>query len=453
MEKFLYSFLIAYVSLIPFYYFPAGYLFGLRVPLVKYLPFLLIMGIFLISLLKGIFNLKVIFRKKLNICILAYLILTFFSGFATDYYPVSIFKAVYYGLSGILVCFIVYSWELDINMKIYLLRKIVVVAFLAGIYGIITLILKKDILFGGLMYTDSNLVNPKSFLEIGRISSTFGNPLFLGCFLSAVFPISIYLQLLNYEQGSKFFPKYLPEAISLVIFTGILFTFSVGAFFGIIVFSVLYGIRKYILSGRRSFFQPQMLREENSGECPERKGTSVFVNRGGNYEKRTGVFLFFCASLLFLVLLMLTANILSEFHSKEYLFGKYLHRFDFHKLSNMQAVSLRLDSLKYSFDFLKSGNSLFGIGTGKIGTGSNFFSRVSMDNYFSLLLVENGFLAVSLFLIIFYFIVKKGFRKKEGANFFILSGLIIFFVNMLFWDALNQPTIRILFWSFVGFLV
>lgn len=411
--KFIYSFLIAYVSLIPFYYFPANYFFGFKFPIVKYIPFLLILSLFSISFLKGLLNIKAICREKLNIYILVYLVLTFLSGLATDYYLISVLKALYYGASGILIYLIIYSWKLDINMKVYFLKKIVIIAFLVSIYGIITLILKKDLFFGGLQYSQSNLMHPKIFLEIGRISSTLGNPLFLGCFLSAIFPISLYLQLLSYEQ--KVFPKYLAEIISVVIFIGILLTFSVGAFFSVIIFSIFY-----------------------------------FINMKKS-DKR--VMVFFGAVLLCLVLLMLMANILLESQNKDYLFGGYFQRFDFRKLSNMGAVSMRLDSLRCVFDFLKTKDCFLGVGIGRIGAGGNLFSRVSMDNYLCLLLIESGFLAVILISIIFYLIIKKTYNKEKRLNIFIISSLIIFFVNMFFWDVLNQPTMRILFWSFVGFLV
>jgi O-antigen ligase len=427
--KIVYIFLLGYISLIPFYYFPSISIFGIKIPIIKYFPLFLILLISATSLLKGSINIRLIKQEKLNVYILAYFILTLLSGLGTKYHHISILKAVYYGLSGILIYFVIYSWRLNQIDKLSFLGSVIIIGFIVSLYGITTLVIKKDILFCGLQYSKSNLIDPKIFLEMGRISSSFGNPLFLGGFLSVIFPFSLYLHLFNSEQ--KKIPNYLTAILPIVIFIAIMLTFSLGAFLGIIAFYAIYHIK-----------------------------IEEFYRVFSTYKKMR--ILFLCGVILLCaVLFIMATNALLVLYKGDYLFGNFLGRFDFHKLANVQAISLRLDSLRCALSFLKTSNCLFGIGIGKIGTGDNQFSRVSMDNFYCLSLIESGILTTLFLLIIFYLIIKKAYNKLAGLisieekrlTIFLMASFIIFFINMLFWDVFNHPTIRILFWSFVGFLV
>jgi hypothetical protein len=427
--KLVYIFLLGYISLLPFYYFPSINYAGLKLPIIRYLPLFLILFLLAVSSLKGYISIRDAKQGRLNRYIIFYFCLTLLGGIGTKYFSISILKAIYYGLTSILIYFVIYSWRLNKIKKLWILRNIVILGFIVSAYGIITLLLGKDLLFGGLEYNKNNLTDANLFLGMGRISSSLGNPLFLSGFLSAIFPISVYLHLLNTEL--KNLPRYLTAIMPITIFAAIILTFSVGAFLGIIVFYVFYCV------------------------------TIKKIYRSYSAAKITEALLALGIFLLCIILFMMAANLFLRFYNKDYIFGEYFNRINFHKLANIDGVALRLDNLRYAVDFLNSPSLLFGIGIGRIGTNTSGLPRVSIDNYFFLSLIETGILATAVMLTVFYLIIKKAYNKlkiqisweEKSLSIFFISSFIIFFVNMLFWDVFNHPTMRILFWSFVGFLV
>lgn len=420
--KIIYIFLIAYICLIPFYYYPANCFSVFKIPIIKYFPLILIAILFVVSAIKPSFRINLIKGDKLKLSILLYLFLTLLSGLGTAYYPISILKAIYYAATGILMYFIISSWNLSAPLKVYFLRSAVFIGFLASFYGIITLLSGKDLLFSSLQYSKSNLIEPDSWLKMGRISSSLGNPLFLGGVLSLLFPVSVYLCLLN--QKDKKFYGILTIAQAAAIFLGLVLTFSIGALVSIMAFYIYY---------RTKIKKPY----QNSSDY-----------------KKVGLCLFFGVSLCCFILFILIANIFSLLSHNNYIFGNFLGKIDFQKITNIQGISLRWDSLKYAGGLLKTPNAFFGIGIGKIGTGEYYLSRVSLDNYLCLSLIESGIFATITLILVFWTTLRKAARKNEDPVYaFLCASIIVFFINMLFFDALNQPVMRILFWSFIGFLV
>ena len=426
--KLVYAFLLGYISLIPFYYFSSIQLSGMKIPLIKYTPLLLILFLFAGSILKGYFKFKDVIKEPLNIYIALYFFLTLLTGLGTDYYLISILKAVYYGLTGILMYFIIRSWKLSLEDKSWFLEKVATFAFIVSLYGILTLILGKDVLFGKLEYTKSNVLDPRMFLGMGRISSSLGNPHFLANFLSAIFPISIYLLLLKSKKTKT--AVRIMSIISVGIFFGTLLTFSIGAFLGIIFFFILYQIKIKSLFG------------------------SAAVN------KATRLSLFAGVILLCIILIMMATNILLSVYNRDYLFGKFFNRIDFQKLANKEGFIYRLNSVKFAFASLQT-HALFGKGIGKIGAGDERIPWITMDNFYCLSIIENGLFTSVFMFFAFYLIIKKGLTKLKTAvsieennlSYFLVVSIAVFLVNMFFWDVFNHPTMRILFWSFVGFLL
>ena len=117
-------FLLGYISLMPFYYFPSLQLFGMKLPIIKYIPLLLILFVFLVSIITRNFNSKDLREEKLNSFIALYFFLTLLSGLGTEYYLISILKALYYGLTGILIYFIIFSWELNVEQKKEVINRV-----------------------------------------------------------------------------------------------------------------------------------------------------------------------------------------------------------------------------------------------------------------------------------------------------------------------------------------
>jgi hypothetical protein len=411
----IYILLIAYVCLVPFYYF------GL--PIAKYFPLALIALLFVLSWVKGYMKISLFVKDKLNIYILIYTALTFLSGIGTAYYPVSLAKGVYYALTGVLVYLILSSWRLDNGPKERLLKIIVLTGFIASAYAVITLFAGKDVLFGWLPYSKSNLIPPDVFLKAGRVSSSLGNPLFLGGVLSVIFPLSAYFCLSAGAQKQKSRADYLMPASMAVIMLATILTFSVAALLGMVIFYVVYSL--FLKKG----------------------------HQGGYHSSLVNMFAFLGAVLACIVLYVMAINAFCLASDGNCPFDGLFGKIDFQKLANLQGISLRFDSLKSAVSSLGGKNALFGIGIGKIGTGTSAFSKVSMDNYFCLSLIENGILTTAALIFMLGVIVKRAYNKhKEALSGFLFPCAVIFLINLLFWDALNQPTMRILFWSLIGLL-
>ncbi|TAM38748.1 hypothetical protein EPN54_04010 [bacterium] len=210
---------------------------------------------------------------------------------------------------------------------------------------------------------------------------------------------------------------------AVVIFLGLLLTFSIGALAGIMFFYLYY-----------------------------RWKIKKSYNASSAYRK-AGLFLFLGVVLCCFILFALAANVFSLIYHNNYIFGNFLGKIYFEKITNIQGISLRWDSLKYTAGFLKTTGAFFGAGIGKIGTGECYLSRVSLDNYLGLSLVESGVFATIALLLVFWAAISKASGNKDDPVYaFLCAGICILFINMLFFDALNQPVIRIIFWSFVGFL-
>jgi len=257
---------------------------------------------------------------------------------------------------------------------------------------------------------------------MGRISSAAGNPLFLGGILSLLFPLAIYFYL--QDQGKRRPGNVFIAAQVVVIFLGLVLTFSIGALVSVIFFYFYY-------------------RHKTKNMFPESRSF-----------KKTGIFLLFSLGCSCLLIFILSVNIFTLTRNNSYFFGNFLGKIDFHKLADIPSLVSRWNSLKFTAGFLGSPSSFFGVGLGKIGTGEFFPFRVSLDNYFCLSLVESGVFATAALLLVFREALKKGFKKtQDPLNVFLSASIIIFLINMLFFDALNQPVLRILLWSLIGFLI
>ncbi len=418
--RMVYLLLLGYITLLPFYYLPAAYLFGIKIPAAKYLPLFLILFLAVASLWKK--DTKQDFlREELNKFILIYFFLTLLSGLGTNYYSVSILKAIYYGITGVLVYFIIYFWKINQIFKLYLLRIMVMIALMVSLYGVFVFIIGYDPLFGKLEYSQSHMTDPSIFLRMGRISSTLGNPHFLSAFLSAVFPIAFYFHGCNSEQKK---PWFSPGGVILTaIFFAIVLTFSIGAFLSVIF---VYACCQIKFKDSNNGFRKQLL--------------------GG-------------VVLLCIIMLIMSVNVLLNLAGKCPILGAFLGKIDFDKLANIHGLTYRWDSLRYSIAYLKS-HYIFGVGIGRIAAGDNIFSRITMDNYYLLSLVENGPVIFISMLSLFYFIMKTAYKKikrsvslrEKDLYFFLSMSCASFFINMFFWDVFNHPTMRIFFWSFVGLL-
>jgi len=417
---YVYILLIAYISIIPFYYLPYVYVHNTALPVFKYFPLILIFLIFWFAYNNKYFHFNIIVADSANISVAIYFILTLFSGIFTPYYFISISKAFYYGMTGILIYFVMYSFRLKETDIETFIRSFVLIAFIVSFYGFITFILGKDILFSRLPFGKSNIIHPNVFLKAGRISSTFGNPHFLGSFLSCIFPLSIYLWLK--QKGLRNFLIYMTA--SVVLFSAILLTFSMGAYISIVVFFMFY----------------LKLRTKCQFSISEKIIKNILLGY---------------AVAVLLTIILIASNLFAKTY---YPNGKTLitvGRIDFDKLANPEGFTYRWGSIRTALRYWNINHGL-GIGIGRIGSGSGLTHRITMDNFYCLSLIEYGFMPTLAMFIVFVIFFKNVHNSKVLINVPLIPilemSLVSFFINMFFWDLFNHPTMRIVFWSLAGIL-
>jgi len=417
---YVYTLLIAYISIIPFYYLPYVHVHNTELPVFKYFPLISIALIFWFAYNNKYFHSNIIVANSANISVAIYFILTLFSGIFTPYYFISISKALYYGMTGILIYFVMSSFRLkETDIGIFI-RSFVLIAFIVSLYGLVTFILGKDILFSRLPFEKSNIIHPNVFLKAGRISSTFGNPHFLGSFLSCVFPLSIYLWLK--QRGLRNFLIYMTA--SVVLFFATLLTFSMGAYISIIVFFLFYlkFRTKYQFSISEKIIKNILL---------------VYV------------------IVILSTIILIASNLFAKVYYPNSKTLINIGKIDFDKLANPEGFTYRWDSISTALRYWNINYGL-GIGIGRIGRGSGLIHRITMDNFYCLSLIEYGFIPTLAMFIVFVIFFKNVHNSKVSINIPLISilemSLVSFFINMFFWDLFNHPTMRIVFWSLTGIL-
>ncbi len=93
---YVYILLIAYISIITFYYLPYVYVFNAALAVFKYFPLILIFLILWFVYNNKYFHFNIIVADSVNISVAIYFILTLLSGIFSPYYFISISKAFYY---------------------------------------------------------------------------------------------------------------------------------------------------------------------------------------------------------------------------------------------------------------------------------------------------------------------------------------------------------------------
>jgi putative inorganic carbon (hco3(-)) transporter len=412
---YLFCFLFFYVSCIPFYYLRPLSLEQITFSIPKYLPF------FVSILLIGVIGVdrekthRVIFFK-FDFWLGVYLVLCMLSLLNAPNPVIGFGKLLYFSCTGILLCFIVRVLEKDDLRK--LLYFLMFLATSVSLYGIATFWIGEDFLWGE-VYSRAQYHSGSS-----RVSSTIGNPIMLGGYLTLVVPFTLSFAVLHTKlRGRLFFLL----SFSLILVCALL-TFSRSAWL-----SMLVAIGMWIGKFWRHF--------------------SWWKNSFG--------------TLLIVLLLAPVVQVFMGDMIEEigYLVDRRLEE----SLKQDRSIEYRLAQFKTTYDIVREYPLL--------GTGFGNFTRLfeksrdenppiaslpnaahTTDNMYLMLIAETG--PLSCLVVVFFFasfLIMIGRQKpaqleteRTLLSWAVICCVCAFAVNIFFWDGLNQPAIRIVFWSLIG---
>jgi O-antigen ligase len=421
--------LFTYISLLPFYYLSWISIqiprIPVKFPLFKYLPLIIILamsGFFMTRMFKA-GSLKI---SYINLAIYLFTGLTLFSGIGLPYYYVSLAKALYYFISGALLYFLVVSIDPGINKIRRFFQYAVILASLVAAYGIITFASGNDFLFGKI-YSQNALFPQSLHFNMGRILSSLGHPVFLGSYLAILSPLFLF-NLYSCRTRRR---QFIAWALYLIIMLAILLTFSGGAY---LAFIIANSILIFLLQKRQLKPIP-----------------------------KPRLFCLFCPSIIlaiFFSIIMLTIMLDNQtINNVIFKLSSLLScgRIKFEELLNLKPLATRMDSLKIAGDILKT-NPVFGIGIGRISSGSYVLNKFAVDNMYLSFVSESGLIGLMAFLFLNFVIFKKLLNHcknlPSGEDKLMLltlfTCLVAFLVDSFYWDTLYHPTIRLIYWLIIA---
>jgi putative inorganic carbon (hco3(-)) transporter len=419
--EWVFVFLFAYISWVPFYYFQP---LSLSTPLpfeaplflvLKFLPFL----ISLLLMVLGVFSGRKFHLSPIDWCLFFYLFFSFLSLVKAENGILGAGKIIYFSITGLSFFFLMRNIDFG-----HIYRIVRWIAFICGpvaVYGWLVFLLNKDFIWG-FIYDSTHYYNGTT-----RISSTLGNPLIFGGYLTLSIPLFIYFSFCAKNRTQQVvFLFFLFSA-----FASLFLTFSRSAWISV---GVVAGI--WLISFRHIWF---------------------FCLRK-------------CWNLFFLIaiLLALPAGIMFLGDSISRAAGVFSSRTE-SSLNTGQNIQFRIAQFSTTSKIIRD-HPLLGIGFGNF---TRFFevhkdksvevfqkpdAAHTTDNMYLMVIAETGILgSVSLFSFLFYqmyslFCLYRTMQNPQTKNFLlcILSGISGFLVNVFFWDGLNQPTMRIFFWCLLG---
>ena len=414
--------LLGYISMVPFYALQQLSLEKVQFNLFKYLPFLL-------CVLLATARLIVVRRwgmEKTDWAIGVYLLCCCLSLVRADYPAIGALKLIYYSVTGVGLFYMVRSFD---AAKLYgILRWVAWFSTGVGFYGIISHVWGPGFLWEQL-YT-GRLVYFKD-VQYSRLDGTLGNPIILGGFICLTAPLLIN-EISTTPKGlyrDLLLSGMVAVAISLVL------TIAKSAWLSAIFIAALWlGLSGYV--GRKKIIQV---------------GIAVAV-----------------------VILLVEPVVIRAFpNSTERM---------------VAAIGDRIESIQLGSYSVEARLELFEITAAEIarqpllGLGIGNFTRVFMDRYqntyqtrmnqyttkanpehtpdnmYLMFAVETGLFSLAAMLYFFCkslaYIHRAFSTTRDRLQRLALQALFIgacgFLLNILFWDGLNQPATRILFWSLLG---
>lgn len=433
--------LFAYVSLVPFYYLQPVRLTLEPATLTawKYLPLGFVGCLVGFALAAGWSRAARALRTVSPVfvaSVAAYAGISLLSVAAgAEYQLVGLLKALYYGATGPLLPLLIVIQFAHRELVSRLVHWVVCVAAVVGLYGLAVNVSGSDPLWG-----ETQGAHNPTYGGVDRAGSTLGNPVVAGSYLALCLPFALWACRSASAASRAGFYAVCAGLMAL----GLALSFSRGAW----------------LAGAVACAVQLWLR----GQAPSRST----VLRG---HRRDWVIWALCGVLL----LSVVADLLSVFASGRYrtrgaLMWRQLGERVEQTVNWRETESFRMAQFGTTRRVLQA-HPLLGVGFGNF---TRLFDRyqkdsasplsessarvVTTDNMYLMVTCETGLLGLAAFLTMlaaigwalllgWRFVPPGHQRELLRASFGALSG---FLANMVGWDAMNHPAVRITFWMLMG---
>ena len=411
--------LLGYISLVPFYYLQPLSLERVSFHFFKYLPFLLCVALTVARLIvirqwRGMVD-------KTDWAMGVYLLCCCSSLIGAKYPGIGAAKLIYYSVTGIYMFYIAQSFDAATLYKI--LRWVAWFSGCVAIYGVVSYLVGADFLWD--RWRDATHYYGGPY----RLSSTLGNPMFLGGFICLTAPIlvgEIFVARVNLYRALVFV-GVMAMAISLML------TVTRSAWVAAVFMTALWlGLCRYprraVQIGIGVVASVLLLAPVLSLSVPEK--TTQTTEYIGNRIGSTGL----DNDTIWLRLKMLEIGA-TEIVSQPLLglgFGNFTRVF-------VERHQRAYESYQRTFR-----------------TDTSISKDHSLENMYLMFTVETGLVSLGAMLFFLYkrlACLRHVFSVTEDRQLALLAifiGVCGFLLQILAWDGLNQPATRILFWSLLG---
>ena len=417
--------LLGYISLVPFYYLQPLSLEEISFHFFKYLPFLLCVALIAARLI--VVRRWAEMMDKTDCSMGGYLLFCCLSLVGADYLAIGALKLFYYSVTGVGLFYIARSFDADSLYKI--LRWVAWFSMGVAIYGVVSYLGGADFpYFGGADFLWGRWYDVTHYHCWNRLSSTLGNPLFLGGFICLTVPILVNEAFWT-SAGLRrvlLLIGVVTAAISLIL------TVARSAWIAVVFMTALWlGLSRH---RRRA----------------AKKGIQIGIGIA-----------------VFVLLMVPVANF--SFFLKTTQTVEYIgNRIGYTSLDENN-IRGRLNLFKIAAAEIAS-QPLMGMGFGnftRVFVERHQRASIAMgipesqnttENMYLMLAVETGL--ISLWAMLFFWYKRLGDfrrvfsvtqnRQQRLALLAVFIGVCGFLLQILAWDGLNQPTTRILFWSLLG---
>ena len=419
--------LVAYVSLIPYYYLPplevsAG---GMTVPIAKYFPFLMSGSALLLCAVAYVVRRPTLKRSAIDLWILAHAAVGALSACLAEQQGLGLQKYVYFGITGYCLFFAI-SRFLHYSHVPLLAMALVLVSGLVAMYGVVEYVFERDILFGDIFEAH----NPYHKGTV-RVGSSLGNPSALGSYLLLCLPFSIWKYCVADHRRARAFYGLLSVAGAVCT----VLTFSRGTWLGAMASALVFFAARRRVGGMRIVSETWML------------GIVVLLTA---YPVATSVL---------------------QHQGLEHLERRIENVVNYRLLSALSfptTESYRLSQYRTTLAIVED-SPFLGIGFGNFTALFDKYRHSSTppasvsdarttENMYLMIASETGLVGLFVTAVVLWGLLNRPLRyyieRPQGSGRAMLlastvgiSGLC---VHMLFWDALNAPTVRIVFWLVAG---
>ena len=419
-----YTVLVAYIVLVPFYYFSEAIFHPVLVVVAKYLP-LLFIAILASKYIRGNAYSS---RVRIGfIIILPYFFFSLLSLLDATHQDLGLYKWFYYSISGMGVFLLSHGLLNERFSIIKLAKRISCITSISAAYGIWVYFSEIDVIWG------INSSFPPLFhsdfggWETDRPVATLGNTLYAAGVFSLILPLA-YASFL--DSKSKF--RFVYGLSCVILLLGVIVTYSRGALITVMISSTV-----YIFSFRRQI----------------------------NWSK-ISYSLLGTALIIGIVIAVLPSTVRTFSAITDRVFDRFSALYDPNIFTTAGNEPYRIAQYETVYGILKEDPAL-GIGFGNYVVEFDRIKSASLqyihaqakttENMYLMIVAETGILGLVSFVAIVIYVIFCLQKKRNNMGIesnwetaFIASiagGLF----NMATWDALNQPTMRILFWLILAF--